>query len=282
MYTEPLDRFPLWLLLAAAVALFLLAVEIGYRFGRWRHARSPGERDTPVGAMVGSILGLLALVLGFTFSLAASRFDARRQVVLEEANAIGTAYLRARLLPKPQRNETARLLREYADVRLRGVETGHLAEALSQSEVLHEHLWTEATAAADADGGSIMTGLFIQSLNEVIDLHAKRVQIGVRSRIPWIIWLGLNGLALVSMGAVGYQAGLSATARSPAMLGLVLAFAFVLFLIADLDRGHEGLLQVSQQAMVDLQESMQAPLNQHSHRETDANEHSALPAAVSN
>jgi hypothetical protein len=102
-----------------------------------------------------------------------------------------------------------------------------------------------------------MTSLFIQSLNEMIDLHAKRVQVAARSRIPLSIWVGLFTLALLGMAAVGYQSGLAATRRSPAMLGLVLAFAGVLYLIADLDRGQEGFLVVSQQALIDVQKSMQ-------------------------
>ena len=106
-------------------------------------------------------------------------------------------------------------------------------------------------------GGRIAVGTDIPSVNEVIDLHAKRILVGMRSRIPVVIWVGLFGLATLGMAAVGYQAALSATRRSPAMLALVLAFAVVLFLIADLDRGQEGLLRVSQQAMIDLQTSMQ-------------------------
>ena len=242
-------------MLAFGAALWL-AMEVGYRIGRWRHARRPDEREQPVGAMVASILGLVALVLGFTFSLAASRFDARRHAVLEEANAIGTTYLRARLLPEPQASESARLLREYVDVRVRGIAEGKTAEAIARSEVLHELLWTQASAAAKSQS-SIMTGLFIQSLNNVIDLHAKRVLVGIRSRLPVVIWAGLFGLAMLGMSAVGYQAALSATRRSPAMVGLVLAFAVVLFLIADLDRGQEGLLQVNQQALIDVQRTMQ-------------------------
>jgi hypothetical protein len=263
MHTEPLDAIPLWGLFLIGSLLLWLAMEGGYRLGKWRHARYPDERDQPVGAMVASILGLLALVLGFTFSLAASRFDARRMAVLEEANAIGTTHLRARLLPEPQRTEVARLLREYVNVRVRGVQEGQAAELISHSETLHELLWTQATAAAERDSGSIMTGVFIQSLNEVIDLHAKRVLVGMRSRIPVVIWAGLFFLAMLSMSAVGYQSGLSGTRRSPAMQGLVLAFALVLLLIADLDRGQEGLLRVSQQAMIDLQKTMQpaAPQN---------------------
>jgi hypothetical protein len=90
------------------------------------------------------------------------------------------------------------------------------------------------------------------------NLHAKRLLVGIRSRIPIVIWAALYGLSIVEMAAVGYQSGLSATRRSPAMVTLVLAFAAVLFLIADLDRGQEGFLQVNQQAMIDLQKTIQA------------------------
>jgi hypothetical protein len=256
VHSELLDIAPLWGLFLAALVLAWVAVESGYRLGRWRHARVPGEKDAPVGAMVAAILGLLAFMLAFTFSMAASRFEARRQVVLEEANAIGTTYLRARLLPEPQRAEAAKLLREYVDVRVRAVQEGKIAEALTRSEQLHSKLWSLATAAAEKTPGSIMTGLFIQSLNEVIDMHAKRVMVALRSRIPVSIWGGLFALALVGMSSMGYQAGLSATRRSPAMLLMVLAFAGVLFLIVDLDRAQEGFLRVSQAAMTDLQKSM--------------------------
>jgi hypothetical protein len=257
MYSEPLDVVPLWGLFLAACAISWIALEGGYRLGRRRHAHDPDEKDAPVGAMVGSILALLAFMLGFTFSLAASRFDARREVVLEEANAIGTAYLRARLLPEPQRAEVARLLREYVDIRVRAVQEGSVAEAIARSEELQERLWSQATAAAEKNPTPI-TALFVQSLNEVIDVHAKRVMAGLRSRIPMSIWCGLFGLAFVGMASMGYQAGLSATRRSPAMLLLVLAFAGVLFLIADLDRGQQGFLKVNQEAMADVQRSMQA------------------------
>jgi hypothetical protein len=96
---EPLDFLPLWGLFATTVGVVLLAVEAGFRLGRWRHQRSEQEKEPPVGAMVGAILGLLAFPLAFTFGLAASRFDTRRELVLDEANAIGRTYLRAALLP---------------------------------------------------------------------------------------------------------------------------------------------------------------------------------------
>ena len=256
MYSEPLNVIPLGGLFLAAIAVAWVAFEAGWRLGQWRQPHASEEKDTPVGAMVGAILGLLAFMLAFTFSLAASRFDAHRQAVLEEANAIGTTWLRARLLPEPQRSEAARLLKEYVDVRVRGVQEGNVEQAIARSEELHEQLWSQATAAAEKSPTPI-TGLFVQSLNEVVDVHAKRLMAGLRSRIPMSIWCGLFALAVVGMASMGYQAGLSATCRSPAAFLLVLAFAGVLFLIADLDRPRAGFLKVSQAAMTDLQRSMQ-------------------------
>lgn len=259
MYREPLDALPLWALFLGTGALGWLALEGGYRLGKWRHARSAEEKEAPVGAMVGAILGLLAFILAFTFSMAATRYDARRQVVLEEANAVGTTYLRARLLPEPQRSDVARLLREYVDVRVRGVQEGKVAEAIARSEELHDSIWSEAVKAAESKTSNpIMTGIFVQSLNEMIDLHAKRIMLGTRNRIPIVIWIVVFGFMLVGLTAVGYQSGLSATRRSLAMPVVVLAFAGVLYLIADLDRGSEGFISVSQQALLDVQKSMNA------------------------
>ena len=96
------------------------------------------------------------------------------QTVLEEANAIGTTYLRTRLLPEPQKSRLAKMLRDYVDVRAFAVQEGNIGEAIAESEKLQESMWQQAVAAADKDRGSIMTGLFVQSLNEMIDVHAKR------------------------------------------------------------------------------------------------------------
>src|SRR5689334_16514906 len=130
MTPEPLDVIPLGVLFLAASALAWLALEAGYRLGAWRHARIAEEKESPVGAMVGSILGLLAFFLGFTFSMAASRFDQRRLIVVDEANAIGTTYLRARLLPEPHRGQVQALLREYVEVRLPGLQQGDIVQLI--------------------------------------------------------------------------------------------------------------------------------------------------------
>lgn len=257
MNTGPLDFIPLWFFLPLTLGISLLALEAGYRLGAWRHARVAEEKDAPVAAMAAAVLGLLAFMLAFTFSMAASRFDDRRQAVLDEANSIGTTYLRARLLPEPQRSETAELLRLYTKLRSQAFQPDNIDELRGQSETLHEQIWSQAVAAAEKDGGSIMTGLFVESLNETIDLHSKRVFVGLYSRITISIWLVLFALILLGMISFGYQSGIAATRRSLGIPIFALAFAAVLYLIFDLDRAHEGLMRVSQQAMVDLRNSMQ-------------------------
>jgi hypothetical protein len=201
------------------------------------------------------MLGLLAFILAFTFSLAAQRFDTRRQVLLDEANAIGTTYLRAAMLPQHE-EEIRSLLRDYVDIRLAAAQKGGIAEGIRKSEELQNRVWARAVALARDNPDSIVVGLFVQSLNEVIDLHAKRITAGIRNRVPAVIWIALFAVAVISLGAMGYHAGLVRTSRSLAIVAVGLTFTVVIGLVADLDSPREGFLTVSQQALVDLRESM--------------------------
>ena len=253
--TGLLDFLPLWSILPLSVAVALLSVELGYRLASYRQLHSQEEKESPVSGMVGATLGLLAFMLAFTFGLAGSRHEDRRQVLLSEVNAIGTTYLRAAMLPEPMRTETQNLLREYVDVRLEAVQPGKLDQALKKSEELHKRLWTQAVAVTEKDRSDI-TALFVSSLNEVIDLHAKRVMAGLRSRVPAVIWIVLFVLAILAMVIMGYHSGLAHSRRSIAVIALVIGFSSVLYLIADLDRPGQGTLKVSQQSMIDLRQSM--------------------------
>ena len=136
-YAGPLDLLPIWGVFLATMAVVLLAVEGGFRLGQYRRRRSEQEDRPPVGEMVAATLALLAFMLAFTFGLAASRFDVRRGLVIDEANAIGTTYLRAGLLPEPHRSDVRSLLREYVDVRLEAVQPGKLSRSIGRSEELH-------------------------------------------------------------------------------------------------------------------------------------------------
>jgi hypothetical protein len=144
-------------------------------------------------------------------------------------------------------------------VRLEGVQSGKLAEGIRRSEDIQQKVWTEAETVGLKNPNSIVVGLFVQSLNEMIDLHAKRLQAGVRSRIPAAIWLGLFAVAPLSLATMGYHAGLSGNRKSLAILAVAVTFSVVIELIADLDRPLEGVLRVSQQALLDVQRSMNPP-----------------------
>lgn len=252
-----LDRLPIWTLFLFSFVIFLLSFEGGYRLARYRQNRSPDEKETaaPVGAIVAALLSLLAFMQAFTFGMAASRFEERRQALNAEANAIRTTYLRAALLPEPIPTDTHNLLREYVDTRLKGTTLETIDDTIAKSREMHIRLWSEAMTAGEK-GKPPLAGLFIQSINEVIDLHAKRVTAGLRARVPGIIWTVLYVLAILGMSALGYQGGLAGKRRTIAVFVVISAFSMVLVLIADLDRPGDGLFRINRENMIDVRNSM--------------------------
>jgi len=254
-----LDAFPLWTLFPITLVIGLMAVEIGSRVARRRGQRAQDKTEAPPAPILAGTLGLLAFLLAFTFGMAASRFEERKQNVLAESNAINTSYLRAAMLPQPMSTNSRNMLREYVDLRLAGVQPGQYAQAVAKSEELQQRLWAEAVAAGQKEK-SPMTSIFMQSLNDVIGLHQKRIMAAVYNRVPAAIWIGLYVLLFLAMAVVGYYDGMSGTRHSLAVFAMVLAFSAVLALIADLDRPGQGLLEVNQKSMLDLRKSMSASL----------------------
>ena len=121
----PLDYLPLWGVFIVTAVLLVLAMQAGFWLASHKRQRSPeGQKSGPVGEVVAGLLGLLALLLAFTFSLAASRFDTRRTLVMDEANALGTTWLRAGMLPEPHGTAIRKLLRDYLELRLAAVQSG--------------------------------------------------------------------------------------------------------------------------------------------------------------
>lgn len=254
--TGLLDPLPLWSLFPLAVIIATVSVELGYHIARYRLKKNTGEPEAPPTGMVGPTLGLLAFMLAFTFGLAGTRFEARRQLVLEESNAIGTAYLRASLLPEPFRSDAQSLLRNYVDVRLEAAtDPSKVEDAIAKSEEIQARLWIGASAFAEKERTAI-TSLFLTSLTNVFEVHAKRLAISIWSRVPGAIWIVLYALLVLGMASVGYQSGMASKKRSVATVMLVLGFSSVLYLIADLDRPGRGWLQTSQQSMSELRRRM--------------------------
>src|SRR5262249_14711805 len=254
-----LDKFTMVVLFVATVIIVLLSYEGGFRVGRWRYRRPNREREVGVRSMVGTMLGLLTFILALTFCLAATHFDAARQALLNEANAIRTAYLRADLLPEPHREEIRNLLREYVDVRLEAARSGKIEQAVARSEELHSQLWSQAVAAGEKASSPYFTGYFIQSLNDVIALHTRRLTVGREFRIPTIIWIVLYVIMPLAAASIGCHAGLTETSRPLVAVAFVLIISVVMTLIADLDNPQKGALRVSQHALTDLRKTMSDP-----------------------
>jgi hypothetical protein len=252
-----LDDYHLLTIFVVGLVVILGASEIGRLLG----LRATGRGGDDVSTLEGAVLGLLALMIGFTFAMALSRFEVRRDGVLNEANAIGTTALRARLLPAPHSIEALKSLREYVQIRLdigqRGVSAAELKATVDRSNEIQEALWRNAMALAAKDTGLVPTGIFIQSLNEMIDNQGKRLA-ALRSRVPNIVFLALYGVAIVAFVFAGYANGLGERrVRLPVYLMGALVSAVIL-LIQDLDRPEAGFIRASQQPMIDTAASIAA------------------------
>jgi len=252
-----MNQLPLIAIFILAAAITLLSIEVGWRIGNYRRKHYEIEGKAPIGAAVGATLGLLAFLLAFTFGMAASRFDTRKQNVLQEANAIGTTYLRADFLPEPARDQVRHLLRQYAAHRAGGRAAIMTLKGMEKSADLLNQLWT-ISVNAGIDPDSDTTALYFVSLNEMIDFDAIRIT-GLRNQIPVTIWWMLAIVTVFSMASMGYEFGLTGTRSWAVTILLVIVFTTVIMLIADLDRPQAGLIQVSQQPLLDLLNTIGQP-----------------------
>jgi hypothetical protein len=256
MTQQPFDDVPLLVLVLLFAGGTLVAYEAGYRIGVWRERRAAGEVSGPTNMIVGSILALMAFLLAIAMGMASDRFDTRRGLVLEEANSIGTTLLRTEYLPEPYSAELQTLLREYVPLRIVG-EEDELPAQVERSVEIHQEMWTLTERLAREHGELPVVAIFIESLNETIDLHESRIAAGIYARVPpTVIWLLVAGV-LLSVAMVGYNAGLLGRRSLISAVTLALALSVVLLLVVDLDRPRNGILQTSQQPLIDLRDSLQ-------------------------
>jgi len=253
-----LDAVPVVALFVATILIVMLPIEGGYRLGRMAHRRSKQEKESSVSTSAGAVLALLAFMLAFTFGIASNRFDARKELVREDANKIRTAWLQSDILPEPDRAEANGLFRDYLKARIELVQSPdaeRVKSVLSQAEQIQGRLWAMAVTNARKDMNSDVAALYIKSLTDVFAIHASRVAVGIQARIPEGIWLTLMAITILGMIGVGYQAGIAGSKRTLTMPLLAIAFASVIATIAALDRPIGG-FTVSQQPLIDLLSSM--------------------------
>jgi ABC-type multidrug transport system fused ATPase/permease subunit len=239
----------------------LLAMEIGFRSGRRKQA-SVAEAITQANAVLVSMLGLLALLLAFTFSAALQRYEDRSQTVVAEANAIGTTYLRARLLPEGVRDEVQALLRQYLDVRIQegrvdATDPDSYESLLHQAKLMEAQLWDHAVRAAELDKSVVTSGLFIQSLNELIDASTTR-NAALNRQVPEIVLYLMIATIVLTTATLGYASGIAGHRVTLAAFILLILIALVVYLIIDLDRPRRGVIQVSHESMLSLKQTIGA------------------------
>ena len=252
MNGQPLDSLPLWGLYLLFVLVFVAFSEIGFRVGSAWIRRWPSDSEGS-GVLVGATLGFMAFSLAFLIGIAVNRFDDRRRLVVDDANAIGTTYLRAGFLTDEGRRQTRELLREYVDDRVEAIQAGSIDGILIRSSQIHAGLWTIAESEAAASPQSLPVALFVEALNNLIDTHERRAVVVTESRIPATVFFAILTVALLSVFLLGVHNSVRGRRNLLPLLALALALSVVILLIIDLDRPTEGLLQVSQRAMLDLQ-----------------------------
>ncbi|HUZ65813.1 MAG TPA: hypothetical protein VMU82_19085 [Acetobacteraceae bacterium] len=250
---RPILDQPFLIVLIAAALLGAATV-----LGQFCAARDPvAGGENPLAPIQGATLGLAGLLIAFSFSMALHRYEQRRTLVVEKANAIGTTALRASLLPAPFGDAATPLLRRYVAVRLAYFAAGTAPAAIAAAEAgaarLQGRLWQLAEHAAGPAPNAI-TASFVRSLNQMIDLEAER-DAARRNRLPPVVWAGL---LVVTLGA-SFFTGSSLRGRHPlALATLPLILALVLGMIGELDTPRGGLVQISQHSMVRLQAGLAA------------------------
>jgi hypothetical protein len=248
---------PLWIIFAATVGIIVVSIYSGIFISRRRRKNSTTEDEIPVGTIVGASLALLGFLLAFTFGFTASRYDSKKQLLLDEVNSIGTTFLRAGFLPEPHCAEVRNLLRKYVDLRIELA--GHpekVKSIIEESVSLQDEMWKHAEAVSKEDlKNPAIVSLFMVTLNETIDLQTKRITVALVYRIPDIIWDAIICLLIISMFEVGYLFIKSQKTNWIMILALSMAFSLVILMIITFDRSDGG-IKLNQQPMIELQKSL--------------------------
>ena len=257
---DVLYAIPAWLMALILLLCVVATVEGGYRLG----CRTPREVSEPLrsvfATLLGAVLGLLGLLLAFSFAMAVTRYDLRQALVLREANAIGTAYWRTSFLAEAARVRMQGLLRAYVEVRFQyyaaGRDQQRVAQAMTDMEPLQRALWAVVSTEAQRDPTAVSVPWVAQALNEVIDLSAAAAAARDNHVPEAVLWL-LGIAAVLTGGLSGYACGAAAHRQVLATSVLAVLVTLVVYVILDLDRPQRGLIHVQEQALRSLRERIQ-------------------------
>ena len=239
----------------------LVLLETGRRWGQHRLAADPDGANQGLGAVEGAVFALLGLLIAFTFSGAASRFDARRALIVEEANDIGTAWLRLDLLPAAAQPALRETFRQYVDTRLemyaKIADPAAAREAFNRSNALQGAIWTASLAATREGAAPSAPMLLLPALNAMFDITTTRT-VALRTHPPVVIFALLAVVALISALLAGYGMAGSTKRSWVHMIGYAAITAGAVYVILDLEYPRLGLIRIdaADQVLVDLRQSM--------------------------
>ena len=243
------------------LAGMLLFLELGRRIGLRQKAKDPEGGREGLGAVEGAIFGLLGLLIAFTFSGAAARFDTRRQLIVEEANAIGTAYLRIDLLPPGAQPGLRESFRQYVDARLavyRALPDIAMAKAeLAKATALQGEIWKQAVTACQQVTSPATMTLVLSALNEMIDITTTRT-VALKTHPPPVIFGMLVGLALASSMLAGYGMSIGRSRSWLHVLGFTAMMVITLYIIFDLEYPRFGFIRIDafDQVLIEVRNAM--------------------------
>lgn len=255
MAFEFLYQIDLWIIFFGMTAVLLIASIFFYQLGQQSRKHHPDKNDSINELLPTSIFGLLALLLGFSFSMAIARFDTRKTLSMTEANVIGTTYLRSEVLPENAGFQMRQLLKDYTQHRLLFFKHTRIGveEYNQRTQNLQTQMWKLTMGATHTDRGPLVVS-FMSSLNELIDMATER-SFATENHVPEVVHYVIFLITFIGLSSLSYVSGFR-TQRKIAPIFLSLLFPVVITLILDLDRPGRGLIQITQPSMSDLYESI--------------------------
>lgn len=260
--------YSLWANALVISCLLILALEFGYRVGLHRR-RQVRDADIGGGSIVStSLFALLGLILAFTYSSAVQRHEQRKQSVVAEANALGTAYLRADILAEPARSDLKQAIYRYAltrapdDWRQPGESWDELRyRNIAESIEAQRHIWPIARKAIDAEERLPIASSLLSAINELLDSHIVRISALVDT-LPAMVLGMLQAITMASLAVAGFMAGIHGRLSRWRLLLFALVLAGMIIVILDYDRPHSGLISINeislQATIADMQSDLEA------------------------
>ena len=250
-----ITSLPSWVLFILTLSIGLASAEAGVWVVNRREKKAVKDKEASVGSLLGAMLALLAFMLGFTFSITASRYSERKHLVVEQAKAIGTCYLRTSLIPEKQKLETRKLLGQYIDLLIDAANAPVIEKNNAKIEALQMDIWKQTASLKDEDMDSPLRSLYVASVNQLIDVFGERKAVVLIFRIPGAIWAALLMLYIFCLFVVGLEIISYRTRRSLNVFIMTSAFSLIVVLIAAMDASRKkGHFTVSQEPLIEVQE----------------------------